>query len=54
MAKICVIRQEGGSRILAITKIIPLDWKVVEMEILKPVKLDTSHESITVKIIRVK
>ena len=31
MAKIKIIRKEGGSRIISITDIIPLDWQIVEV-----------------------
>lgn len=35
MTKINVVRREGGSRVLSVTKIIPHDWLVVQMEVIK-------------------
>ena len=49
MGKINMIRQEGGSRVLAITKVIPLDWKVVELSVVK-----TTENFVTLKVTKVK
>ena len=49
MSKINMIRREGGSRVLAVTKVIPLNWQVVDIEIIKLTK-----DLVTLKIRRVK
>ena len=49
MGKINVIRQSGGSRIMAVSKIIPADWQVVEVETVK-----TSKKCVTININKVK
>jgi len=48
MTKIFVVRREGGSRIVAITKIIPADWIIVEMSVVK-----TMDSTVTVEIKKV-
>ena len=49
MGKINMIRQEGGSRVLAVTKVIPLDWNVVEISVVK-----TTDSIVTLKVTKVK
>lgn len=43
-----VIRKEGGSKILTITKFLPKEWRAVEIAVIK-----ASHESVTLKINKV-
>ncbi len=38
MNKISVIRREGGSRVMAVTKIIPEAWTVVNPTVIKSTK----------------
>lgn len=49
MGKINIIRQSGGSRIMAVSKIIPSDWQVVEIETVK-----ISKGCVTININKVK
>jgi len=49
MNKIKAIRKEGGSKILAVTDIIPEDWKFVETNIIKK-----SADCITIKIEKIR
>ena len=35
MAKIITVRREGGSRVLAVTKIIPIEWQYVILTVKK-------------------
>lgn len=49
MGKINMIRKEGGSRILAVSNVIPKDWEVVELKVIKQTK-----KVITVNIEKVK
>ena len=49
MTKINMVRREGGSRVLSVSRIIPLDWVAVEMEVTKAGK-----QTIVVRIDRVK
>lgn len=44
-----VIRKAGGSRILAVSKIIPEKWKVVEIE-----TITATSKCVTIKINKVK
>ena len=44
-----MIRREGGSRILAVSSILPKDWIAVELEVVKQTK-----KVITVNIEKVK
>lgn len=43
-----IIREQGGSRVIAVTKIIPKDWRVVEATITKQTK-----DAVTVKLNKV-
>ena len=47
--KINVVRKEGGSRVLAMSKVLPPNWVVVEMGIVK-----STPDTIIVKITKVK
>ena len=49
MSKIHMVRKEGGSRVISITNVIPLDWRAVELKLIKGTKT-----SITIKIERIK
>ena len=49
MGKIKVVRNEGGSRIIAVTDIIPKEWKVVEASVEK-----TSDDFVVIKLDKVK
>lgn len=49
MAKIKTIRREGGSRILAVTDIIPVDWIAVIV-----VKTKQSNNTVIVTLEKVK
>jgi len=49
MSKIYVVRKEGGSRIIAVTKIIPVDWNIITIQINK-----ISKNAIVLKLARVK
>ena len=49
MAKINMVRREGGSRVISITRVIPLDWLAVDIEVVK-----TTKNVVTLKINRVK
>ena len=44
-----MVRKEGGSRVLSVSKVVPKNWTAVEMEVVKATK-----ESIIVKINKVK
>ena len=35
MSKVCMVRHEGGSRVLSVSKVIPVDWIAVDMTIVK-------------------
>ena len=48
-SKLRAIRKEGGSRVISITHIIPMDWIFVELEIIK-----TTNNAVTLKVIKVK
>lgn len=43
------IRKEGGSRVLAVSKYLPPEWKVVDIGVVKK-----SHNCITIKIEKVR
>lgn len=49
MAKINTVRREGGSRILAVSNVIPTDWQVVELK-----KIKENSNTVTVKIIKIR
>ena len=49
MGKINLIRREGGSRVISITKAIPLDWQAVDIEVTK-----TTESIVILKINRIK
>lgn len=49
MSKFKVIRKEGGSRVLAVTDIIPKGWTVVETSVRK-----LTNSCVVVKIDKVK
>lgn len=49
MGKIHIIRKEGGSRVISITKILPIDWQAIEMDIVKQTKT-----YVTIKVLKVK
>ena len=49
MTKINMVRREGGSRVVSMSKIIPPEWIAVEMEITK-----VSPNFVIVKIEKVK
>ena len=49
MAKINMVRREGGSRVLSVSKVIPKNWIAVEMEVVK-----ASKSTVIVKIIKVR
>lgn len=49
MSKINMIRREGGSRVLSVSKIIPVEWVAVEMKVTR-----ATSSAITVKIEKVK
>ena len=44
-----MIRREGGSRVMSVTKVIPLDWQVVDIKIIK-----TTKNMVTLAINKVK
>lgn len=48
--KLRTIRKEGGSRVLVVTDLIPVDWSYVNCKI---VKSNNNDNSITVKIKKV-
>lgn len=35
MTKLNIIRKEGGSRVIAVSSVIPLSWIAVEMKVIK-------------------
>lgn len=47
--KINMVRQEGGSRVLSVSKVIPVGWEVVVMRVIKQ-----TEKSITIRINRIK
>ena len=49
MNKIKVIRKEGGSKILAVTDIIPADWEIVTTDVIK-----STDKIVTVKIEKIR
>lgn len=49
MTKIFVVRREGGSRVLSMTKVLPKDWLAVEISVIKK-----TDGCITMKIEKVK
>ena len=49
MGKINMVRQEGGSRVVSISKAIPKGWRAVEIEVVK-----ASTKAVTVKFSKVK
>jgi len=49
MGKINTIRHEGGSRVIAISSVLPKDWQVVELT-----KIKGNNSSVTIKINKVK
>lgn len=49
MSKINMVRHEGGSRVLSVSRVIPKTWIAVEMEVVKE-----SKSIIVVKIIKVR
>ena len=49
MSKIKTIRREGGSRVLAVTDIIPKDWQFITV-----VKIKQKNSKITVILEKVK
>ena len=46
--KVHVIRKEGGSRIVAVTKIIPTTWNIVSI-----VPINETKDSVTIRIDKV-
>ena len=48
MSKITLIRAQGGSRVIAITKVIPKEWQVVKIKVIKEL-----NSSVTLKIDKV-
>lgn len=48
MAKINTIRKEGGSRVLAVTNIVPSDFNIVNLSVIK-----TTKDAVTIKIEKV-
>lgn len=48
MGRFCVIRKEGGSRVLTITKLLPSDWVGVNID-----KVKENKRSVTLKIEKV-
>lgn len=48
MDKISVVRRVGGSRIIAITKLLPSHWQVVSVEVVK-----TDKDYVTLKVNKV-
>lgn len=49
MNRINTVRKEGGSRVIAVSKILPLDWTMVDITITK-----STREAVYVKIEKVK
>lgn len=49
MAKVNMVRQEGGSRVLSMSKVIPVGWEAVVLSVVK-----ATEKSVTVRINRVK
>ena len=49
MNKLRAIRKEGGSRVITITHIIPVDWTFVELVVIK-----TTKDVVTLKVNKVK
>jgi hypothetical protein len=49
MSKLIIIRNEGGSRVISITSVIPKDWQAIEITQTKK-----SNDSVTLKIDKVK
>ena len=49
MTKLNTIRREGGSRVLAVSRVIPAGWEAVELIVIKSTK-----DCITLKVERVK
>lgn len=49
MSKINIIRREGGSRIVAITNVLPKDWVAVEL-----IVVNHSQSAITIRFNKVK
>lgn len=38
MEKVKVIRNEGGSRVIAVTDVVPKDWQIITISVLKEAK----------------
>lgn len=49
MSKINMVRREGGSRVLSVSKVIPVSWTAVELVLIKSTK-----KSIMLRINKVK
>jgi len=49
MGDIFIVRKEGGSRVISITKVLPKEWKVIEIETTKK-----KEDYLTLKVKRVK
>ena len=49
MSKINMIRREGGSRVMTVTKVLPLNWQAVDVEVIK-----TTSKVVTLRINKVK
>ena len=49
MGRINIIRTEGGSRVVSVSRAIPKEWKAVEVEVIK-----ATDDVITVKFNKVK
>lgn len=43
------VRNEGGSRVITVTQLIPKEWQYVEVE-----KVDETEDVVTIKIKKVK
>ena len=48
-SKLRAIRKEGGSRVISITHLVPIEWIFVELEVVKQ-----TTDMVTLKIKRVK
>ena len=49
MSKINMVRREGGSRVLSVSRVLPKDWEAVTMSVMKK-----SSAFVVVKIEKVK
>ncbi len=50
MGKIKVIRKEGGSRIISITGLVPSDWEIITIDVVKT----NTKDKITLEINKIK